>query len=1287
MDVAVGKVTPAERLPDRIGSLLGPLTVSLVLSGASGLIYQVVWFRFLGLTFGVTAYASSAVLAAFMAGLALGSFISGAIADKLKRPLFAYGIVEVIIGLSGLASLPAFELLQPLYRWLAVSVTDSLPVISTVRFGLAFAIMLLPTTAMGATLPFIVKSSVARSEAVARNVSLLYAANTFGAIAGAYMAGFFLIGTFGITVTTAIAAGFNLVVGIGWILANSVKGAPATTAAPKAVTEPSKPPVPSILLSETARKKVQAAVLVSYGISGGVALAYEVIWTRVLSGIVLGTVYAFSIMLCATLAGIAVGSWAVERYIERKANWLVVYVVLEALMGVGAILSIAVMGQGYRLETFIRTSLNLGAEPILGDFSFIALLALLAIFPTALLMGVTFPVAAKLWTDGHADVGKRIGTIYGANVLGAIIGSLAAGLLLIPLLGAQKALIALGALNLVAGVLVLAYVPVPRRLVYGLGAAAVFAVLAFITPDIYQQLFSSDPRGEETIWYQEGHDATIRVTKDADGNQVLYVNGDGQNTDAPAELPNHYQLGLIGTMLHPHPKEMLVVGLAAGLTSGAASMNPSVDVTVAELHPGVIEAAKLFEHANFNLLNRPNVHVVANDGRNYLLLSGRKFDVIESDPIWPTNAGAANVYSADYYRLARQSLNDDGLMVQWVDRSLPESAYKMMLRSFIEVYPDATLWYHGTILVGSKKPLDIDTAAIDAKFSDPDLRALLDWVGIRSANDLLREFVSRPDELAAYVGSGPIVSDRTPFIEYVVSRPAVVGADLRWRRMASYLTARERPEDGIVYGLDSIRGLLGEFHEAKLAEYVPPQDIKGKERDTEAALKTFMTGKDRVWFLPFWTNDTDIWTERWLNINAYKVLNQAVGNIRATLYATPGPEPAIRPVDFLFGKDVRLTGWGLDKSDAAVGDIIRLVLNWRAEQAIDENIKVHLLLTDQTGKAFYVHDRLPLDNPTTSWRKDERLVDRYGILIPPGTPAGVYNLEVGLYYDENAERLVPANPNAPGQKVVLGQIQVRDAERTLSPESVDAAVINSVNFEDSAKLAGYTIEEGTRRPGDLIPVTLYWQVTAEGANRAGKIFVGDPAKPSSTAAVTVALAGKKGGAIIRSDTDVHVPPSLAAGRYDLWLQLDGSAAKPVRLGGVDVTAPQRLPAPAAPERQISAKLGDFATLAGSTVKVNGSTVRVDLVWQAEKEVDTQYTVFVHLVDASGRIIAQSDQQPAGGGAPTTSWTAGLRVGDSHTLNAASIPAGARLIAGMYDPATFKRVAGPNGAETVELPWP
>lgn len=1283
MDVAVGKVTPAERLPDRTGSLLGPLTVSLVLSGASGLIYQVVWFRFLGLTFGVTAYASSAVLAAFMAGLALGSFISGSIADKLKRPLLAYGVVEIVIGLSGLLSLPAFDLLQPLYRWTATSVTDSLPVISTIRFAFAFAIMLLPTTAMGATLPFIVKSSVAKSEAVSRNVSLLYAANTFGAISGAYLAGFYFIGTYGITVTTAIAAGFNLLVGFGWILSSGLRNATGVARRPD---PPLEIPVSALGLPESIRRRAQMAVLISYGISGGVALAYEVIWTRVLSGIVLGTVYAFSIMLCATLAGIAAGSWLVERYVDRKASWLSIYFVLEALMGIGAILSIAVMGQGYRLETFIRTSLNLGTEPILGDFSFIALLALLAIFPTALLMGITFPVAAKLWSDGHADVGKRIGTIYGANVLGAIVGSLAAGLVLIPLLGAQKSLIGLGALNLVAGLLVLVYVP-SRRLAYGFAGVAACAVLAFITPDIYQQLFSSDPRGEQTIWYKEGHDATIRVTRDPDGNQVLYVNGDGQNTDAPAELPNHYQLGLIGTMLHPNPKEMLVVGLAAGLTSGAASMNPAVNVTVAELHPGVIEAAQLFEHANFDLLHRKNVHVVANDGRNFLLLSGRKFDVIESDPIWPTNAGAANVYSADYYRLARESLNDGGLMVQWVDRSLPENAYKMMLRSFIEVYPDATLWYHGTILVGSKKPLDIDTGAIDAKFRDPELRALLDWVGLRSANDLLREFVARPEELAAYVGTGPIVSDRTPFIEYVVSRPAVVGADLRWRRMASYLLARERPDDGIVYGLDQIRGLLGEFHDTKLAEYVPPQDIKGREKETEAALKGFLAGKERVWFLPFWTNDVDIWTERWLNVNAYKVVNQAVGNIRANLYATPGPEPAIRPTDFLFGKDVRLTGWGMDRADAAVGDIVRLVLNWRAEQSIDENIKVHLLLTDANGKAFYTLDRLPLDAPTTAWHKDERLVDRYGILIPPGTPAGDYRLEVGLYYDENAERLPPTNPNAPGQRVVLGQIQVRDAERTLSPESVDASVLSTATFDDSVKLAGYTLDNGARRPGDLLPVTLYWQVLSEGASRPGRIIIGDPAKPTGSGSISVARAGKKAGAILRGDSDVRLPPSTLAGRYDVWLQLEGSAVKPLRLGAVDVTLGQRLPAPAAPERTINARLGDFATLAGSTVRINGNTIRVELAWQAEREVEAQYTVFVHLVDADGKIVAQSDQQPGGGDAPTTAWTAGLRIGDAHTLTAPAIPAGARLIAGMYDPATGKRVAGPDGAETMPLPWP
>ncbi|HEV2121611.1 MAG TPA: fused MFS/spermidine synthase, partial [Chloroflexota bacterium] len=285
---------------DRSQLLVGTLGALLVLTGAAGLIYQVVWFRVLGLVFGVTVHATSAVLAAFMAGLALGSFAAGRFVDRLRNPLAAYGRLEVLIGLAGLASLPAFDVLQPVYRWLAGNLTDSAVFLTVIRFVLAFAIMLVPTTFMGSTLPIVVKSSLLRSYGAEQNVSRLYAANTFGAILGTFLAGFLLIGLFGITVATGVAAALNVVVGVGCIALASGPFRPSSADPPPsanvaqllATTSGAEPVAVSAQPQARGESRFTRIVLVAYGISGGLALAYEVVWTRMLGIVFPQTVYA-----------------------------------------------------------------------------------------------------------------------------------------------------------------------------------------------------------------------------------------------------------------------------------------------------------------------------------------------------------------------------------------------------------------------------------------------------------------------------------------------------------------------------------------------------------------------------------------------------------------------------------------------------------------------------------------------------------------------------------------------------------------------------------------------------------------------------------------------------------------------------------------------------------------------------------------------------------------------------------------------------------------------------------
>jgi spermidine synthase len=1262
--------------------LVGLLIVSVVLSGASGLIYQVIWFRVLGLIFGVSVHATSAVLAAFMAGLAVGSFLTGRVADRIKRPLLAYAIVEIAIGVFGLASLWAFDLLQPIYKALAVSVTDSVVVLSVIRFALAFLIMLVPTTMMGATLPLVVRSSLLRAGSLSRNVSLLYAANTFGAVVGAFTSAFYLIGLYGITATTALAAGINIAVGAIW-LGVSLALPRETEAAP-----PSADAVAELHPSERISPATARLVLVVYGLSGAIALAYEVVWTRLLAGIFPSTVYAFAIMLCAILTGIALGSWAINGVIARRANWLFRFAVLEVALGVTAVLSLTAIAQAYRVEGVIRGWLGWSVEAlVVNEPWFMLAFALVCIGPTAFLMGVTFPVATKLYASGFTEVGRRVGTIYGVNVLGALAGSLGGGLVLIPLLGAQRALWALAIGNALLGLVILVATPgrTSQRLAFAASGAALFVVVAVLSPDVYWTLFSTDPQTTETIWFHEGQDANVRVARDLEGNLVLFTNSAGQNNDSRAEAVFHYQLGLLGPLLHPNPKEVLVVGLGVGQTAGAASVHPGTRTTVVELLPGVIEAAPIFEHVNFHLHRNPDVTIVAADGRNYLLLAGQRFDVIESDPIWPTHAGAANLYSVDYYRLARQALKDDGIMVQWVDASLPEHAYKMMVRSFYEVFPEATMWYHGTILVGAKGPLRIDYEAVEAKFQHPRLRAVLEDLGIRGVNDVMREFVGRPEEVRAYLGPGPVVSDRYPIIEYINSIPSgTLGADLRWRRVASYIAARELPDDALAFSEPSVARLFRSFHATKLAEYAPPQGVAGHEAEVTAALKSLLEGRERLWFIPWWQNENDLFFERWLNANAYQVSNRLIGNIRVQLYASARGEPALRAERFDFGEELRIAGWSIDRRELGAGEILRIALQVEALDDLDEDLKIALRLIGQDGQIAVASDRLPRDAPTARWKVGTRVLDRVGLLIPPGTPPGRYRIDLDVYRPADGRRLPPANPNAPGQRVLLGEVTVLETNRPFPAEAVEAASLSGATFGNAVRLAGFSLDLAPRRPGDEIEAALYWQQLADGATRPLQLVVGNPAAPAGSAAIEVGRREGRAGTIARQDGRVRVRPGTAPGRYDVWIVDPANPDHREWLGRVDIVPPPALPIPAAPAWPIGARFGEAIVLEGLTTRRDGERLVATLVWRAEGDIPTNYVAFVHLLDERGAIVAQSDQPPAAGAAPTGGWLPGQRIEDVHRLAAES--GGVRLAIGLYDPRTGRRLATPGG-DAVVLPLP
>lgn len=742
------------------------------LSGTSALIYQVLWLRQLSLVFGVTTYAASTVLASFMAGLAFGSYVAGRAVDRARNPLLLYGAAEVLIGLSALATPLAFSAIEQVYVSLYPATSGSLTLLTPIRFLFSFAVLIVPTTLMGMTLPIIVKSSLLNYSRAGQRISLLYAANTTGAIIGTLLAGYYLIGGVGIRNSLLLAAAINIAAGLAAI-ALSLVLRPATVAHESNfqkdvfIDDSLDRHRPEI--SERARK----IVLIVFALSGLVSLALELIWFRILTLLLEVTSYAFTTMLAAVLAGIAAGSYLVAPFIERRWNWLKILALLEIAIAIIAVASLAALAYAFNLFQWDMTPVRRG----FGDrIPTMVGISLVAVFPISLLMGVAFPIGLRLWAGGDdeakSDIGKRVGIFYSLNVGGAILGSLLAGFFLLPWLGSKSSLILIAVISLVSGLLLLGVIPRQSR--FKIASAAVGVVLfiaaALTIPNPFTVALAHRYPGEKLLWHEEGVQTTVSI-HESDGVKRLYLDGVSQMYDTQPQRAFHTALALYPLLIHEDPKDALVVGLGGGVTTAMLSRYPGLNVEVVELSESVVRAAHLLKDANYDVMGQPNIRMRIDDGRNFMMLSDKKYDIITADVIRPFHAGAGNVYSREYFELVRNALKDDGVVFQYLGRQA-ETHYKIIMRTFLSVFPDATLWSRGRFLVGGKKPLQIDRAVFERKMQMASLREAFEMSGIDSFESFLAAYTAGPQEMLNFVGEGPVLTDDRPMVEYFLSLPA-----------------------------------------------------------------------------------------------------------------------------------------------------------------------------------------------------------------------------------------------------------------------------------------------------------------------------------------------------------------------------------------------------------------------------------------------------------------------------------------------------------------------------------
>lgn len=770
----------------------GVAALLLFLSGFSALVYQVLWTRELGLFFGHTVYAVSAVLTAFMGGLALGSQVSGHLIPRVRSPLQAYGWLELGIAAAGALFWLLPPMLDPIYRLLYESLSTHFYVFNLARCSLAIGILLIPATLMGATLPAM-SAWQAEDGHAAPAVGRLYAANTIGATAGCLAAGFLLIERLGVVETQVVAAAINAAVGLAAlavghrsrvsvtrpITADFVKESEVARGGARSAGSPARAlPVTDI------NAGADRLLLGVMALSGFTALAYEVVWTRGLVFHVGTTTHAFTSMLAVYLLGLAAGSFVSARRIERVRHPPRALANLQLAIGACCATSLVVLDRFAPL-------INELTPP---DASWSSLLtssvlkaAITMLVPT-FLFGAMFPVALRL-SPSWRPVAARVGRLYAANTWGSLAGAMAAGFILIPFLGIRQTLFLCATINVALALLsaLALHAPVAqpapgstrRSLWWTAATAGVVLVAAFGALTLGTPLHQTQG-SERLVYYAEGNTATVSVIREVGGTKTLYIDKVPVAATDPIMLTDQKTLAHLPMLLHPDPRRVLTVGFGSGGASWSFARYDRLEsIDCVEIDPAVFGAAPHLEESNHAVWHDPRFRLIIEDARSYLAYTKQQYDIISTDCTDLRYKTNANLYTTDYFGLCRRRLRPNGMVVVWMPLGgLDDDAFRMALRTFRNVFPHATLWYltnyptHYALLVGSVEPLRIDVARALERLREPDVGRDLAEIGLSEPAKIFTSLLLDEQAYAAFVGDGPINSDHHPYLEFLAPRRA-----------------------------------------------------------------------------------------------------------------------------------------------------------------------------------------------------------------------------------------------------------------------------------------------------------------------------------------------------------------------------------------------------------------------------------------------------------------------------------------------------------------------------------
>jgi spermidine synthase len=770
---------------------LPALLLLFVGSGCAALIYEIVWFQLLEFVIGASSVSLAVLLGTFMGGMCLGSLLLPRYINKSAHPLRVYAFLELGIAAFGLVLLFLVpSLVSGIYSLISVSGVGSI----VIRSLIAAVCLLPPTLLMGATLPAIARWVEATPKGVSW-MGFFYGGNIAGAVIGSLLTGYVLLRLLDMYWATFIAILINI--GVALLALSLAKVAPHESRVAAGSADAAKP------------SGVWEVYLV-IALSGMTALASEVIWTRLLALLFGATVYAFALILAVFLAGLGIGS-SIGSSLAAKLQ--------RPRLALGwcqMLLCAAMAWSAYQMMTVmwsmpINPTLEIVTTDVSGPFITFQLdmmRALWSVLPASILWGASFPLALAAVASKGQDPARLVGGVYAANTVGAIVGSLTGGLLLVAWLGTHSALMVLMVISALAGLF--AAVPVlfdnakgqqsgtgfqlahVGLLILGAGVAGILAsnVPGYACPSPENPLTSEQQlkthgkcmparfvgygrftasRGTENKWIYlgEGINAFVAVSEMTDGTRNYHNAGKVQASSHPADMRLQRMLGHFTTLApaNQENQDFLVIGFGAGVTAGAVSIGPRVgSVTIAEIEPLVPKVVgDHFGAHNYDVAKNKKVHVEIDDGRHFLFTTDKKFDGITSDPLDPWVKGAAALYTEEFFEMAKQRLKPGGVVTQFVQLyESTEEAVKSEIGTFFKVFPNAIIWANNIdgrgydlVMFGQAEPTKIDVDQWTARLESPEYAQLaksLQEIRINNAVDLLSTFGGFKSDLDPWMG-------------------------------------------------------------------------------------------------------------------------------------------------------------------------------------------------------------------------------------------------------------------------------------------------------------------------------------------------------------------------------------------------------------------------------------------------------------------------------------------------------------------------------------------------------